>query len=126
MIYFEGTANGFGDQKEMHLSVSTSGAVNIFFEGGSNDLSLSQSGSVSENTWTCATETFTVHETKKIILDSKSLTKITSTGIIDVAANSCLKMYGSIIKGVTDACSVKDSKNGTQREQKKNNQIQGG
>ena len=76
---------------------------------------------------TCsATETFTIHETKKIILDSKSLTKITSTGIIDVAANSCLKLYGSIIKGVTDACSVKDSKNGTQRFQKENNQIQGG
>lgn len=59
MIYFEGSANGFGDQKEMHLSVSTSGAVNIFFEGGSNDLNLNQSGSVSENTWTCATATFT-------------------------------------------------------------------
>ena len=59
MIYFEGSANGFGSEKEMHLSVSTSGVVNIFFEGGSNDLSLNQSGSVSENTWTCATATFT-------------------------------------------------------------------
>ena len=59
MIYFEGTSNGFGDQKEMHLSVSTSGVVNIFFEGGSNDLNFNQSGSISENTWTCATATFT-------------------------------------------------------------------
>ena len=73
---------------------------------------------------TCsATETFTVHETKKIILDSKTLTKITSTGIISIAANSCLKMYGSIIRGVTDACAKKDSKCGGQRYQKENNQV---
>ena len=70
-----------------------------------------------------ATETFTVHETKKIILDSKALTKITTTGIIEVAANSCLKMYGSIIRGVTDACAKKDSKTGGQRFQKENNQV---
>ena len=30
------------------------------------------------------------------------------------------------VKEFTDACSVKDSKNGTQRLQKENNQIQGG
>ena len=70
-----------------------------------------------------ATETFTVHETKKIILDSKALTKITTTGIMSIAANSCLKMYGSIIRGVTDACSKKDSKTGGQRFQKENNQV---
>jgi hypothetical protein len=73
---------------------------------------------------TCsATETFTVHETKKIILDSKSLTRITSTGIISIAANSCLKLYGSVIRGVTDACSKKDSKTGGQRMQKESNQV---
>ena len=76
---------------------------------------------------TCtASETFTVHETPKIILKSTSLTQIKGTGMIDLAANSCLKLYGSIIKGVTDACSVKDSKCGTQRLQKENNEIQGG
>ena len=76
---------------------------------------------------TCtASETFTVHETPKIILKSTSLTQIKGTGIIDIAANSCLKIYGSIIKGVTDACSVKDSKCGTQRFQKENNLINGG
>ena len=73
---------------------------------------------------TCsATETFTVHETKKIILDSKALTKITSTGIMSLASNSCLKIYSSIIKGVSDACSVKNDKNGSQRFQKENNQV---
>ena len=73
-----------------------------------------------------ATETFTVHETPKIILKSTSLTQIKGTGMIEIAANSCLKLYSSIIKGVTDACSVKDSKCGTQRFQKENNLINGG
>jgi len=76
---------------------------------------------------TCtASETFTVHETPKIILKSTSLTQIKGTGMIDIAANSCLKIYGSIIKGVSDACSVKNDKNGSQRQNKINNQIQGG
>ena len=73
-----------------------------------------------------ASETFTVHETKKIILDSKALTKITTTGIMSIAANSCLKVYGSLIKGITDASSVKDSKCGGKREGAKNNIINGG
>ena len=46
--------------------------------------------------------------------------------MIDVAANSCLKIYGSIIRGVTDACAVKDSKCGGQKFQKQCNQITGG
>ena len=69
-----------------------------------------------------ATENFAV-QSKKVILDSKILTKITSTGIMSISANSCLKMYGSIIRGVTDACSKKDSKTGGQRFQKENNQV---
>ena len=59
MLYFEGNSNGFGGEKEMHLHVGTDGGVVIFFEGGSNDLNVSMSGTVAENTWTCATATFT-------------------------------------------------------------------
>ena len=70
-----------------------------------------------------ATETFTVHKTKKIILDSKSLTKITTGGIMWMAANSCMKIYSSIIRGVTDAVAIKNAKNGGQRFQKENNQV---
>ena len=69
-----------------------------------------------------ATENFAV-QSKKVLLDSKILTKISSTGIMDIAANSCLKIYGSIIRGVTDACAKKDSKTGGQRLQKENNQV---
>ena len=70
-----------------------------------------------------ATETFTVHETKKIILDSKILTKITSTGKMEVAANTSLKVYASLIKGVTDACAVKDAKINGKSDVENNNQV---
>ena len=70
-----------------------------------------------------ATETFTIHETKKIIFDSKVLTKITTTGIMDIAANTCLTIYGSLIKGVTDACAVKNSKTNGQPVVDKNNVV---
>ena len=73
---------------------------------------------------TCtASETFTVHETPKILLQSSSLTKITSGGIMWIASNSCMKIYSSIIRGVTDAVTHKDSKVGGQRFAKENNDL---
>ena len=60
-----------------------------------------------------ATETFSVHETKKIVLESKIMTLFKCGGEMDIAASSCLKIYGSLIKAVTNACAVKDSKNNT-------------
>ena len=76
---------------------------------------------------TCqANESFTVHKTPKILLKSTSLTKISGTGIIEIAANSCLRIYGSLIKAVTAACSVKDSKIGGKRENIIYNNPQGG
>ena len=73
---------------------------------------------------TCtASETFTVHETPKILLQSSSLTKITSGGIMWIASNSCMKIYSSIIRGVTDAVTHKDSKVGGQRFARENNNL---
>ena len=63
-----------------------------------------------------ATETASMYATK-VIINSKVNTKLMSSGITEVIANSCLKMYGSIISGVSDAVAVKDSKVGGQRYQ---------
>ena len=46
-----------------------------------------------------------------------------SAGITEVIANSTLKIYGSVIRGVSDAVSVKDSKVGGQRYQTQQNQV---
>ena len=69
-----------------------------------------------------ATETISA-DAKKILLSSKINTKIMSAGITEVIGNSCLKMYGSIIRGVSDACAVKDSKVGGQRYQVQQNRV---
>lgn len=51
-------------------------------------------------------------DAKKVLINSKSYTKIASSGKIELAANGCLKTYGSLIQGVTDAVASKDSKVG--------------
>lgn len=58
-----------------------------------------------------ATETIEL-DGKKVIANAKSQVKMVSSGKVEVAANSCLNMYGSLIKAATDAVSTKDSKVG--------------
>ena len=58
-----------------------------------------------------ATETIDV-KCKKFNLDAKSLIKMVTPGVTELSANACMKIYSSIIRGVTDACKVKDSKVG--------------
>ena len=69
-----------------------------------------------------ATETVSLFGTK-VIVNSKVNTKVMSSGITEVIANSCLKMYGSIISGVSDAVAVKDSKVGGKRYCESNTQT---
>jgi len=62
-------------------------------------------------------------EAKKILLNSSNNSRLVSSGITEVIANSTLKMYGSIISGVSDAVAAKDSKVGGQLYQKLQNII---
>ena len=66
-----------------------------------------------------ATETIKV-DTKKLLVTTKSIYKIVSTGTGEIVANTALKMYASIVKGVTDAVKIKDSKNHHQQYQRDN------
>ena len=69
-----------------------------------------------------ATETISL-DSSKIIMNSKVKTKIVSSGVTEICSNSCLKLYSSIIRGVTDAVAIKDSKVGGQRFQQQCNQA---
>jgi hypothetical protein len=69
-----------------------------------------------------ATETISL-DSSKIVMNSKVKTKIVSSGVTDICSNSCLKLYSSIIRGVTDAVAIKDSKVGGQRFQQQCNQA---
>ena len=66
-----------------------------------------------------ATESVKV-STKKLLVNTSTIYKLVSTGTGEIVANTALKMYASIVKGVTDAVKVKDSKNHHQKYQREN------
>ena len=57
---------------------------------------------------------------KKFQFNAKNYYKLCTSGKADIVANSCMNLYGSIIKAVTDGCALKDSKNNLQRIQQEN------
>ena len=59
-------------------------------------------------------------ESKKVQVTAKNFIKLASPGKIGLAANDALKLYGGVIRGVTDACSVRDSKLGGRKYWKEN------
>ena len=56
---------------------------------------------------------------KKIVVDAKSLYRLATPGTAEIVANSCMNIYSSVIRGVTDAVANKDSKVGGRNFQKK-------
>jgi len=56
---------------------------------------------------------------KKVSIDAKSLYRLATPGTAEIVANECLQIYGSIIRGVTDAVANRDSKVGGKRFQSK-------
>ena len=94
----------------------------IRLQGTDIELVAVGEGNAKGNIVCSATETFMIHETKKVLISASAMYKLSTCGIGEVTANSVLKVYGSIIRGVTDACSVKDSKVGGKRYQADQNQ----
>lgn len=60
-------------------------------------------------------------DAKEISVNAKSILRLVSPGTVQLSANSQLIIYGSIIRGVTDAVAKKDSKVGGRSIQRKNN-----
>mgnify|MGYP001431781892 FL=1 len=89
----------------------------IRLQGTDIELVAVGEGNAKGNIVCSATETFMIHETKKVLISASAMYKLSTCGIGEVTANSVLKVYGSVIRGVTDACSVKDSKVGGKRYQ---------
>tara|TARA_B100000287_G_scaffold425114_1_gene470905 strand:+ start:100 stop:738 length:639 start_codon:yes stop_codon:yes gene_type:complete len=61
-----------------------------------------------------ATETIET-VSKKTLMTSSAFFRIASTGIGEITANTVLQMYGSIFRGISDGCILKNSKVGGQR-----------
>ncbi len=71
-----------------------------------------------------ATENISL-ESKKLLANAKMMYRIVSPQRGEIVSNGVLKIYGSIIRGITDACSKKDSKVGGKRIVSENNQTGG-
>lgn len=65
-----------------------------------------------------AREAIVLDGAKKVLINSTTFTQISSSGKLELVANGFMKLYGSLIQGVTDAVSSKDSKVGGQSFQK--------
>ena len=62
-------------------------------------------------------------DSKKFLVTAKNFYKIVTPGYGEIVANSGMTIYASLIRGVTDACAIKDSKVGGQAIQKANNTV---
>ena len=102
------------------LITSSNGKIRL--EGTDIELIATGEGGSKGNIRLFASENIETNS-KKLLMNSKVSYKIVSSGTGEVVANSILKMYGSIFKGVDDSCSVKDAKNGGKRDGQKNNQV---
>ena len=62
-------------------------------------------------------------DSKKFLVTAKNFYKIVTPGYGEIVANSGMTIYASLIRGVSDACALKDSKVGGQKIQKENNKV---
>ena len=56
-----------------------------------------------------------ITNSKKLMMTAKQYYRIAAPGIGEVLANAVLQIYGSVFRGVSDGCYLKDSKNGNRK-----------
>ena len=67
-----------------------------------------------------ANENIELDADSKVLINAKLMYKLASAGKAEIVANSCMTIYSSIIRGVSDGCANQDSKVGGQDFQRKN------
>ena len=102
------------------LIVAKNGKIRM--EADDIELVARGTGTNQGNVQVTATENISLNS-KQFLVNAKNLYKIVSAGTGEICANSALKIYGSMIRGITDACSKKDSKVGGQKYQQKCNEV---
>ena len=98
--------------------VATNGKIRM--QGTDIELTAVGEGQTKGNIKLEATENVLI-ESKKVVVTAKTLYKLCTSGDAEVVANGVLELYGSIIRGVTDAVKIKDSKVAGQAIFDKNN-----
>ena len=101
------------------IIMATNGKIRL--QGTDIELVAVGEGGAKGNIKMNATESI-VTESKKFLVTAKSFYRIASPQTGEIVANGVLKLYSSIIRGVSDAVAVKDSKVAGQRFQKQMNE----
>ena len=98
--------------------VATNGKIRL--QGTDIELTAVGEGQTKGNIKLEATENVIV-ESKKVLVTAKTMYKLCTPGDAEVIANGTLELYGNVIRGVTAAVKIKDSKVGGQKIFDKNN-----
>jgi hypothetical protein len=96
---------------------------NIRLEGVNIDLVAVGEGGDKGNIRITSSES-TIVKGKKVSIEGTAHYKLATTGTAEIVANSSMKIYSSIIRGVTDAVKTRDSKVGGQDFCNENNQVE--
>ena len=97
---------------------ATNGKIRL--QGTDIELTAVGEGQTKGNIKLEATENVIV-ESKKVLVTAKTMYKLCTPGDAEVVANGTLELYGNVIRGVTAAVKIKDSKVGGQKIFDKNN-----
>ena len=97
--------------------IATNGKIRI--QGTDIELTATGEGGSKGNIQLNATENIKF-ESKKFLVNATVMYKLASAGSAEIVANSCMTIYSSIIRGVTDGVANRDGKCGGQDFQRKN------
>jgi hypothetical protein len=59
-----------------------------------------------------ASENIKLDADNKVLINAGAMYKLATAGTAEIVANSAMTIYSSVIRGVSDGCSVKNTKNG--------------
>lgn len=99
--------------------IATNGKIRL--QGTDIELIAVGEGGSKGNVRIKANENIELDADNKILINAKAMYKLASAGKAEIVANSCMTMYASVIRGVSDAVANKDSKVGGRSFQKKQN-----
>jgi len=99
--------------------IATNGKIRL--QGTDIELIAVGEGGSKGNVRIQANENVDIKADNKVVIDAKTMIKIATPGKLELSANSCMKIYSSMIRGVTDAVANQDSKVGGQDFQRKEN-----
>jgi hypothetical protein len=100
--------------------IATNGKIRL--QGTDIELVAVGEGGSKGNVRIKANENIELDADNKVLINAKTMYKLASAGKAEIVANSCMTMYSSIIRGVSDSVANRDSKVGNQDFQRKQNQ----